>query len=118
MKTNRKGLQEHPAKKGMAFSLLGMGINLLLSAIKGAAGILGNSYALIADAIESLSDVATSFIVWAGLKISIKEPDQDHPYGHGKAEPLAALLVSLSLCIASFVIVFQSIKNILLLISF
>lgn len=103
--------KEHPAEMGMRSSVLGMVVNLFLGLIKWVAGYLGNSYALIADAIESLSDVAGSFIVWAGLKISAKEPDYDHPYGHGKAEPLAALMVSISLLIAAIIIIILSIKN-------
>lgn len=104
--------QEHPAEKGIRSTLTGMVINLFLSLLKGAAGILGHSYALVADAIESIADVGTSFIVWAGLKISIKAPDMNHPYGHGKAEPLAAVMVSLSLFVAATIIIFQSIDHI------
>src|SRR6478735_2837607 len=81
--------------------------------IKGAAGILGNSYALIADAIESASDVLTSFIVWIGLKAASKEPDADHPYGHGKAEPLAAIVVAVALVGAAILISIQSVEHIL-----
>jgi len=77
------------------------------------AGILGNSYALIADAIESVSDVITSLIVLVGLKIAVKPADQDHPYGHGKAEPLAALVVALALLIAAVIIIIQSIHEII-----
>lgn len=104
--------QGHPAEKGMRTSILGIVANLLLGIVKWTAGYVGNSYALIADAIESLSDVAASFIVWTGLKISSQKPDQNHPYGHGKAEPLAAFLVSISLFIAAIVILLQSVKNI------
>jgi cation diffusion facilitator family transporter len=112
MTVNKENL-EHPAQRGIKSTLLGIIINLFLSIIKAIAGVLGNSYALIADAIESLSDVATSFIVWAGLKISLKEPDQNHPYGHGKAEPMAAMFVSFALVIAAIIIIFQSVQNIL-----
>ncbi len=102
----------HPALKGMRFAFLGILANGVLAAIKGIAGFLGNSYALIADAIESASDVLTSFVVWMGLKIASKPADKDHPYGHGKAEPMAAVIVSLALFAAAFLIVQQSIQEI------
>jgi cation diffusion facilitator family transporter len=86
---------------------------MLLAATKGIAGVAGNSYALIADAIESATDVASSLIVWGGLKISALPPDEDHPYGHGKAEPLAAVAVSLTLVAAAIGIAIQSIREII-----
>lgn len=103
----------HPASKGLGITLLGIIANLLLAVIKGTAGIIGNSYALIADAIESTADVFTSFVVWNGLRISRKPPDKNHPYGHGKAEPLAAAFVSLALLAAAIVIVIQSFQHII-----
>ena len=102
----------HPAYKGLRSTFVGIIANTLLAAIKGIAGILGNSYALIADAIESTTDIASSFIVWGGLKISALPPDDDHPYGHGKAEPLAAVVVSLTLIAAAIVIAIQSVREI------
>jgi cation diffusion facilitator family transporter len=84
-------------EKGLRSTILGILANAVLAVIKGIAGVLGNSYALIADAIESTTDIASSLIVWGGLKISGIPPDIDHPYGHGKAEPLAATVVSLFL---------------------
>lgn len=74
--------------------LRGIGLNALLAAVKLAGGILGNTYALIADAAESLLDILTSIFVWAGFRVAAKPPDADHPYGHGKAEPLAGLAVA------------------------
>jgi cation diffusion facilitator family transporter len=103
----------HPAEKGLRSTLLGIVANLGMVAIKALAGYFGNSYALIADAIESASDVFTSFIVWVGLRAASKEPDQDHPYGHGKAEPLAAIVVALSLIAAAIFIAIQSVEHIL-----
>jgi len=92
-------------------------ISLLVSVglvlIKGTAGILGNSYALVADAIESASDVLSSLILFAGLRIAAKAPDQDHPYGHGKAEPLAATVIALIMVAAAILIIVESISNIL-----
>ena len=80
--------------------------------MKGVAGFSGHSYALIADAIESLGDVFTSLIVLAGLKISSKAPDIDHPYGHGKAEPMASIVVAIALIAASVIIAVESVHNI------
>lgn len=97
----------------MRSTLIGIGFNALLAAIKGIAGFLGNSYALIADAIESTSDILSSLIVWGGLKIATKPPDADHPYGHGKAEPLASAIVAMALVGAAIIIVFQSIHEII-----
>ncbi len=104
----------HPASRGMHSTIIGILANGLLAATKGVAGLLGNSYALIADAIESASDVLSSLVVWAGLKIASAPPDEDHPYGHGKAEPLATVAVSLSLFVAAIIIIVQSIKEIIL----
>jgi cation diffusion facilitator family transporter len=104
---------KHPASKGVYSATISIIVNLLLAIIKGIAGVLGNSYALVADAIESLSDVASSAIILIGLKISIREPDYNHPYGHGKAEPVAAIMVSIFLFVAAILIVIQSIRHIL-----
>jgi cation diffusion facilitator family transporter len=97
----------------MRSTLIGILVNALLAGVKGIAGVLGNSYALVADAIESSSDVLSSFIVWGGLKIASSPPDADHPYGHGKAEPLAAASVSVMLFVAAIIIIVQSISEIL-----
>ncbi|MDO1447993.1 cation diffusion facilitator family transporter [Rhodocytophaga aerolata] len=102
----------HPSRKGLKSTIIGILLNALLAIIKGVAGVLGNSYALVADAIESSFDIFTSFITWVGLKTASKAPDEDHPYGHGKAEPLAAMVVSLSLIAAAILIAIQSIENI------
>lgn len=88
-------------------------INMALAAIKIVAGVLGNSYVLIADGIESVADVFTSFVVWAGLRVAARPADANHPYGHGKAEVIASAIVSLSLLGASFIIAAQSLREIL-----
>ena len=86
--------------------------NLLLSFIKISTGILGNSYALIADGIESLLDVFSSTMLWFSLRFAIKPPDDDHPYGHGKAESIAGLAISAFLIAAAILITVQSIIEI------
>jgi cation diffusion facilitator family transporter len=99
-------------EKGLRSTILGILANAVLAVIKGIAGVLGNSYALIADSIESTTDIASSLIVWGGLKISGIPPDIDHPYGHGKAEPLAATVVALFLFAVAVSIAIQSIREI------
>lgn len=96
----------------MRLALIGIGINAVLAITKAAAGVLGHSYALVADAIESGADVITSLIVWAGLRYSALPPDDDHPYGHGKAEPLATVVVAFALFAAAVGIAWQSIHEI------
>lgn len=90
-----------------------MAVNLVLAIIKIVAGILGNSYALIADGIESTTDIASSLVVWTGLKISALPPDEDHPFGHGKAEAVAGVVVALALLAAALLIAVQSIREII-----
>src|SRR5436853_6103093 len=97
MTTAAEQSKVHPALYGLRSTVWGIIVNFLLALIKGAAGFLGNSYALIADAIESTLDVFSSMVVWIGLKISTRPADHNHPYGHGKAEPIAALIVSFGL---------------------
>jgi cation diffusion facilitator family transporter len=100
------------AKRGMQSSLLGMLANLALALSKGVAGLYGHSFALVADALESLSDVLSGFAVYLGLKIAIEPPDSDHPYGHGKAEPFASLVVGLFLVGAALLIMGESVHEI------
>jgi cation diffusion facilitator family transporter len=92
---------------------IGLVCNIFLAAVKIIAGILGESYALIADGIESLMDIFSSVIVLGGIKIGSMPADENHPYGHGKAEPLAAMIVSFALLIASIGIAIESIREIL-----
>jgi len=91
------------------FSILG---NALLAIAKGIAGVFGNSFALIADAIESTTDVFSSIFVLIGLKYATKPADDNHPYGHGKAEPLVTFAVVGFLVISATVIAHESIENI------
>ena len=105
-------MPEPPIRRGLKTTLIGIIANAALAVAKGIAGYLGNSYALIADAIESTADVVSSGIVYLGLKVAARPPDENHPYGHGKAEPLAALTVSLALLGAALVIALQSVREI------
>jgi cation diffusion facilitator family transporter len=82
-------------------TFVGLAVNALLAATKLVAGVVGHSHALIADAVESLTDLFSSIVVWRGLVIAAEPADEDHPYGHGKAEPMAAALVSSLLLLAA-----------------
>lgn len=99
----------HPSNTAIRATLLGIAISVVLIFVKGISGYLGHSYALIADATESGADVLSSGFLWLGLRIALKQPDQDHPYGHGKAEPLAAIVVALFLVAAAVWIGYHSI---------
>lgn len=101
--------QQQSAIKATYFSLLG---NVCLALVKGLAGILGNSYALIADAIESTTDIFSSFLVLFGLKYANKPADENHPYGHGRAEPLITFIVVGFLITSATIIAYESIQNI------
>ena len=89
-----------------------MAVNIILAIIKIVAGVLGNSYALIADGIESTTDIVSSLVVWTGLKVSSLPPDGNHPYGHGKAESISAIIVAAALFGAAVLIAVQSIREI------
>lgn len=100
---------EEKAVKATYFSIIG---NTSLAIIKGLAGYFGNSYALIADAIESTSDIFSSLLVLFGIKYSNRPADKNHPYGHGRAEPLITFLVVGFLITSAVVIAYESIENI------
>jgi cation diffusion facilitator family transporter len=94
-------------------TLLGALVNLALGGGKLAAGIIGHSQALVADAMESFADLIGSLVVWRGLVIAAKPPDDEHPYGHGKAEALASAGVAALLMTAALMIVADSVHEIL-----
>jgi len=78
---------------GYRVTVVGAVVNLALAIIKFIAGIMGHSTALVADAIHSLSDLATDLVVYMSLKISSREPDEKHPYGHGRAETIGSAVI-------------------------
>lgn len=102
-------INERKAIKTTYFSIFS---NLLLAIIKWISGYLGHSYALIADAIESTTDIFASIIVFIGIKYSTKPADENHPYGHGKIEPIITFIVVIFLIISAFIIARQAIINI------
>jgi cation diffusion facilitator family transporter len=92
--------------------LIGVAVNAALAMLKIVAGIFGNSYALIADGLESTSDIVTSLIVWGGLRVAATPADERHPYGYGKAEALAGSVAAIALLAAAVVIAVQSVREI------
>jgi cation diffusion facilitator family transporter len=82
------------AQRGARLVIRGMALNIILAVIKIGGGILGHAYALVADGVESMSDVAISVLIWAGFKWAARPPDADHPYGHGKAEAVSGLFTA------------------------
>lgn len=104
-----KRTREQTAIKATYFSIVA---NAMLAIIKGLAGFFGNSYALIADAIESTADIFSSFLVLFGLKYANRPADKNHPYGHGRAEPLITFLVVGFLITSATIIAYESIENI------
>jgi cation diffusion facilitator family transporter len=99
-------------KRSLRTTFLGLATNAVLAAAKMLAGIFGHSHALVADAVESMADVFSSIVVWRGVVVAEEPADEDHPYGHGKAEPLAAAVVSVMLLLAAVWIVINAFKAI------
>lgn len=100
---------ERTAVRTTYFSIAG---NAAMAILKGLTGIFGNSFALIADALESTTDVFASFLVLFGIKYSSKPADENHPYGHGRAEPLITFIVVAFLVTSATIIAYESIRNI------
>ncbi|MFD0836031.1 cation diffusion facilitator family transporter [Mariniflexile aquimaris] len=100
---------EETAIRTTYFSIIG---NTCLALIKGFAGFFGNSYALIADAIESITDIFASLLVLIGFKYAKRPADKNHPYGHGKIEPLITFVVTAFLVVSATIIAYESIQNI------
>ncbi len=95
-------------QRSLRATFLGLAANIALVVAKLLAGVFGHSQALIADAVESLADIFSSIIVWRGLVVAETPADDDHPYGHGKAEPIAAATVSVMLLLAAGWIAFNA----------
>jgi len=99
---------------GARVALFGMIVNFIFATAKILGGFFGNAYVLIADGIESGMDVAGSFVIWGGLKVAARPPDATHPYGHGKAEPIAAIIVAVGVLAAAIGLAVQSMREIFL----
>jgi cation diffusion facilitator family transporter len=99
-------------RRGIRFARLGLAVNAVLMAVKIGAGLLGNSYALVADGVESATDVFSSLVVWRGVSIAGRSADEDFHFGYGKAETIAATVVALMLMLAAAGIAFEAIREI------
>jgi cation diffusion facilitator family transporter len=99
--------------RAQRLALAGLLTNFMLTVVKLVAGLLGNSYALIADAIESLADIVGSAVIWGGLRLSAKPASERHPYGYGKAESLAAAVVALLVLAAGVGIAIEAVREII-----
>lgn len=100
-------------ERGVRITVLGILVSIALAAIKIITGVLGNSYALIADGVESIVDVMSSLVVLGSLKIASSPPTAGFPYGYGKVEPLAAMIVATALLVTALGIAIQSVREIL-----
>src|SRR5262245_43542181 len=99
--------------RGRRLALIGLLANTGLATVKLLAGLLGHSYALVADAVESMTDIVGSVVIWGGLHIGAKPADENHPYGHGKAEALAAFIVAAMVGAAGIGIAVKAISEII-----
>ncbi len=99
---------------GARMALFGMIVNSIFAIAKILGGFFGHAYVLIADGIESGLDVVGSFVIWSGLKVAARPPDASHPYGHGKAEPIAAMIVAVGVVAAAVGLAIQSVREIFL----
>jgi len=102
------------SRTGARVALLGLVINVVLASVKIVAGVVGHAYVLIADGIESALDVGGSIVIWGGLTVAARPPDRTHPYGHGKAEPIAALVVAILVLAAAIGLAIESVREILM----
>ena len=108
------GMTSSAWQTGARVALFGMIVNFIFATAKILGGFFGNAYVLIADGIESGMDVASSFVIWGGLKVAARPPDATHPYGHGKAEPIAAIIVAVGVLAAAIGLAVQSMREIFL----
>ena len=108
------GMTSSAWQTGARVALFGMIVNSIFAIAKILGGFFGHAYVLIADGIESGLDVAGSFVIWSGLKVAARPPDASHPYGHGKAEPIAAMIVAVGVVAAAVGLAIQSVREIFL----
>jgi cation diffusion facilitator family transporter len=100
------------AATGIRASLGGVLVSAILGAVKIVSGVVGHSYALIADGVESIMDVVSGFIVAGSLKIAVQPPDERYPFGYGKVEPAAALAIATALLATAIGIAIESVREI------
>ena len=102
----------HRSRSGIRTAQTGVLVNAGLAATKLVAGVVGNTYALVADAVESTADIFASLVVWGGLRVASRDPNREYPYGFGKAEPIAAVVVALMMLGAALGIGYQAAREI------
>jgi cation diffusion facilitator family transporter len=100
------------SRRGIRSAQLAILVNTCLALVKLVAGLVGHTYALVADAVESTADILSSAIVWGGLRVAARDPDDEYPFGYGKAEPLAAAIVALMLIGAAVGIAIEAVGEI------
>lgn len=105
-------VENSSSKEAIRTTQLGIIVSIVLIFVKGISGYLGHSYALIADATESGADVISSGLLWIALRYAQRPADKGHPYGHGKAEPIAAVVIGLFLIMAAGWIAFHAVHYI------
>ncbi len=103
--------QKDRFKEGEFAAIISVALNIILAVLKGVIGVISNSKALLADAVNSASDVAGSIAVYIGVRAAKQPPDEDHPYGHGKAESIAAIIVAVLLFMVGLEIGRSSIES-------
>ncbi len=106
-------MNDPSATRSQRAVLVGLLANIALAGVKLIAGLVGHSYALVADAVESITDIFGSVVIWGGVKIGSRPADDNHPYGHGKAEALAAFVVATIIFLAGVGILVKSIDEII-----
>lgn len=112
--TNRlNGPMDSGQRRVRQLAVVGLVTGIILAVTKLIAGLLGHSYALVADSVESVTDIAASVVVWGGLRYAAREPDAEHPYGHGRAESLAAAAVALMILAAGIGVGVQAVRELL-----
>lgn len=94
-------------------SIIGILANIMLVIFKSIVGIISNSIAIVLDAVNNLSDVLSSVITIIGTKMAGKEPDKEHPYGHGRVEYITAMIISIIILYAGLTALFESGKKII-----
>lgn len=109
----RMGFEKNNEKAGMKVSFISLISNSLLSIFKLLAGLIGKSYAMVADAVHSFSDVFTTIIVMIGFKISSKKADRDHPYGHDRFECVTAMILAFALFAVGVAIGYTALMNLI-----
>jgi cation diffusion facilitator family transporter len=101
-----------PARKGARITAIGIAVSVSLAFVKILSGVIGNAYALIADGVESILDVFSAAVVWGSLRIAASPPNERFPYGYGRIEPLAGLVVAITLLATALGIAIQSVREI------